>query len=263
MLPAVGRPSDRDTTATTGGAVLSVTVDRNSPIPLYFQIAQQMEQAIEDGALEAGARLDNEIELADRLAVSRPTMRKAIERLVARGLVVRRRGVGTVVVPRSVKRPIALTSLQDDLLEAGRLPSTEVLSLSRQAAGARLAPILAVSEQATVVAIERLRYADAAPLAVMRNYLPDGLLPLDAEALRHEGLYQLLRRAGLAPQVANQTIGARPATPSEVRLLGTHRSATVLTMTRTAYDSAGRVLEYGNHAYLAERYSFEMSLVAR
>lgn len=244
-------------------ARLGVTVDRNSPVPLYFQIAEQLERCIDSGELAPGARLDNEVELADRLAVSRPTLRKAIERLVAQGLVVRRRGAGTVVVPRRVKRPIALTSLHDDLVQAGRAPYTQVLAIADEPASPHVAAALGVAEGTAVVSIERLRHADDTPLAVMHNYLPAGLLPVTAEALESGGLYELLRAAGLQPQVAGQTIGARPATAREARLLGAPRSATVLTMIRTAFDSSGRALEYGTHAYLAERYSFEMSLVAR
>ena len=60
----------------------SLPLDRNSPVPLYFQVAQGMERAIATGVLPAGARLENEIDLAARLGVSRPTMRRAIQRLI-------------------------------------------------------------------------------------------------------------------------------------------------------------------------------------
>lgn len=248
---------------TRAGEAPQLTVDRTSPIPLYFQIAEQLERAIDSGLLAPGARLAGEVELAERLAVSRPTLRKAIERLTAQGLLVRKRGVGTVVVPRRVRRPIALTSLYDDLCEAERAPVTRVLTIAAEPASPHVAVALAVAEGSPVVSVERLRYADHLPLAVMHNYLPDGLIELSGPRLHTAGLYELLRAAGHHPQVADQTIGARTATAREVRLLCAARGATVLTMTRTAYDSTGRALEYGTHAYLAERYSFEMNLVAR
>src|SRR5690625_1263572 len=82
--------------------VLPLTVfrdlDRNGPIPLYFQISQRLEQAIHDELLVPGARLENEIALAARLGLSRPTIRRAIQELVDKGMLVRRRGVGTQVV---------------------------------------------------------------------------------------------------------------------------------------------------------------------
>ena len=240
-----------------------LVIDRNSPVPLYFQIAQQLERAIESGTLPAGSRLDNEVELSDQLAVSRPTVRKAIESLVHQGLLVRRRGLGTVVVSKPVRRPLALSSLYDDLSGAGRKPSTAVLSLTREAADEDTARALGIAEGSEVIVVERLRSADGEALALMRNYLPAALVSVDAAALREHGLYQLLRRARVTLQLANQRISARPATAREARLLGVRRGTTLLTMQRTTHDSAGRVVEYGSHCYIADRYSFEMTLVAR
>src|ERR1044072_8995680 len=91
-----------------------VPLDRSSPVPLYFQLATQLEAAIDRGDLAAGARLDNEIELADRLRGARPTMRRAIQELVSKGLLVRKRGVGTQVVQGGLKRRVELTSLYGD-----------------------------------------------------------------------------------------------------------------------------------------------------
>src|SRR5688500_20142611 len=91
-----------------------VLVDRASPVPLYFQVARQLEQAIESGVLPPGSRLDNEIALAEELGLSRPTMRQAIQYLVDKGLLVRKRGGGTHVARARVRRPVGLTSLFDD-----------------------------------------------------------------------------------------------------------------------------------------------------
>ncbi len=243
--------------------MLSRPPDRTSPIPLDFQIARQLEDAISRGELAPGTRLDNEIELSERLAVSRPTMRKAIERLVAQGLVVRRRGIGTVIVPKAVKRPMALSSLYDDLAHAGRRPRTQVLTVTTQAASPDVAAALSLPEGEPTLYLERLRFADDIRLAVMHNYLPSGLVELDNEMLESQGLYQILRARGIQLQVATQTVGARAATSLEARLLEVRRNTPMLTMTRTAFDTTGRAVEYGSHAYLADRYSFEVTLVAR
>ena len=88
-----------------GGLVPDVALDRTSPIPLYFQVATRLQQLIEDGVMPVGGRLENEVELADRLGVSRPTMRRAIQYLVERGMLVRKRGVGTQIVHPKVRRP--------------------------------------------------------------------------------------------------------------------------------------------------------------
>src|SRR2546423_637476 len=106
----------------------SIRIDRSSPVPLYFQVAQRLEQMIESGEMPPGSRLENEIALADQLGLSRPTMRQAIQHLVDKGLLVRKRGVGTQVVHARVRRQIELSSLFDDLHPAHRQPRTEMLS---------------------------------------------------------------------------------------------------------------------------------------
>ena len=65
--------------------------------------------------------------LADQLGLSRPTMRQAIQTLVDKGMLVRKRGVGTQVVQSPIRRTVELTSLNDDLIRAGQDPQTTVL----------------------------------------------------------------------------------------------------------------------------------------
>ncbi|MEV0424384.1 GntR family transcriptional regulator [Streptosporangium canum] len=244
-------------------AKLSIDLDRSSPVPLYFQVAEQISEAIQRGDLPPGSRLDNEILLADRLGLSRPTVRQAIQYLVDKGLLVRKRGVGTQVVHGQVKRSVELTSLYDDLRRAGQEPATRVLVLETGPADERVAAILGVPAGAEVLRLERIRYAAGEPLALLHNWLPVGLAPLTAEGLQERGLYELLRSAGVRMRVANQRMGARAATATEARLLGERRGAPLLTMLRTTYDDQGRAVEHGSHVYRASHYSLEVTLIER
>ncbi|MDQ0584285.1 DNA-binding GntR family transcriptional regulator [Streptomyces rishiriensis] len=168
-------------------------------MPLYFQLAQQLEAAIEHGTLTPGSLLGNEIELAGRLGLSRPTVRQAIQSLVDKGLLVRRRGVGTQVVHSQVKRPLELSSLYDDLEAAGQRPATTVLVNTVVQASAEVAAALAVAEGSDVHRVERLRLAHGEPMAYLCNHLPSGLLGLDTDQLQATGLYRLMRAAGINP----------------------------------------------------------------
>jgi DNA-binding GntR family transcriptional regulator len=247
----------------TTSAVAGIAVDRTSPVPLYFQVAQELQRLIASGEIEAGTRLDNEIVLADQLGVSRPTMRRAIQYLVERGLLVRKRGVGTQVVRTSVQRPLELSSLYDDLVLAGRQPRTTVLAVETGPAEDEVATALGIDSGSPVVHLQRLRLADDEPIALMTNYLPADLVDLTTGDLETRGLYELLRMAGVHIRIANQSIGARNATTAEARLLGETRGAALLTMTRTAYDDVGRAVEYGTHVYRGSRYAFSLTLVER
>jgi DNA-binding GntR family transcriptional regulator len=247
----------------TTSAVAGIAVDRTSPVPLYFQVAQELQRLIASGEIEAGTRLDNEIVLADQLGVSRPTMRRAIQYLVERGLLVRKRGVGTQVVRTSVQRPLELSSLYDDLVLAGRQPRTTVLAVGTGPAEGEVATALGIDPGSPIVHLQRLRLADDEPIALMTNYLPADLVDLTTADLETRGLYELLRMAGVHIRIANQSIGARNATAAEARLLGETRGAALLTMTRTAYDDVGRAVEYGTHVYRGSRYAFSLTLVER
>ncbi|MFF4406105.1 GntR family transcriptional regulator [Streptomyces sp. NPDC001262] len=242
---------------------LQFTLDRTSPVPLYFQLSQQLEAAIEQGVLAPGSLLGNEIELAGRLGLSRPTVRQAIQSLVDKGLLVRRRGVGTQVVHSQVKRPLELSSLYDDLEAAGQKPATRVLRQGVEPATAQVAAALGVPEGAEVHYVERLRLAHGEPMAHLRNHLPVGLLDLGADTLAETGLYRLMRTAGITLHSARQTIGARAATAEEARLLAEPEGAPLLTMERTTFDDTGRAVEFGSHLYRASRYSFDFQLLAR
>ncbi|MEV5280431.1 MULTISPECIES: GntR family transcriptional regulator [unclassified Streptomyces] len=238
-------------------------MDRTSPVPLYFQLSQQLEAAIEKGILTPGSLLGNEIDLANRLGLSRPTVRQAIQALVDKGLLVRRRGVGTQVVHSQVKRPLELSSLFDDLEAAGQKPATTVLRNTFEPATAEVAAALGVPQGSDVHLVERLRYAHGEPMARLRNHLPTGLLPLDTDYLEGTGLYRLMRGAGITLHSARQTVGARAATAQEADLLTETEGAPLLTMQRTTFDDTGRAVEFGSHIYRASRYSFEFQLLVR
>ncbi|MER5449793.1 GntR family transcriptional regulator [Streptomyces sp. NPDC002764] len=242
---------------------LDFALDRGSPVPLYYQLAQQLEAAIEHGVLAPGNLLGNEIDLSTRLGLSRPTVRQAIQSLVDKGLLVRRRGVGTQVVHSQVKRPLELSSLYDDLEAAGQGPTTQVVRNERRPAAPEVAAALGVAEGSEVIVLERLRLTHGQPVALLCNYLPATLLDLDSERLEATGLYRMMRTAGITLHSARQTIGARSATTDEASRLDEQEGAAVLTMQRTAYDDTGRPVEYGSHIYRASRYAFDFQLLVR
>lgn len=78
---------------------LTVELDRSSVIPLYYQLAQAIEAAIRNGEWKPGERFENELAMGRRLTLSRPTVRRAVQEVVDKGLLVRKRGVGTLVAP--------------------------------------------------------------------------------------------------------------------------------------------------------------------
>jgi DNA-binding GntR family transcriptional regulator len=242
---------------------LFVGIDRAGPIPLYHQLASCIEAAIADGGVLPGARIDNEVALGERLGLSRPTIRQAIQALVDKGLLVRRRGIGTQVVRGAVTRKLELTSLYEDLSSAKRAPATRVLAHAPGTADELVAKSLGVAVGSPVLHIRRLRMADDVPLAILENFLPAAFLDITRSDLERFGLYQLLATRGVDMRVAKQRIGARTATLPESKILDIERRSAVLTMERVAFDSNGSAVEFGLHAYRPDLYSFEVTLVGK
>src|SRR6202790_3982122 len=144
-----------------GDAVpLTVELDRSSPVPLYYQLAQAIEAAIRDGELTPGDRFENELALAKRLTLSRPTSRRAIQERVDKGLLVRKRGVGTQAVQNPVRRRVELTSLFDDLARPGQEPTTRLLDYRVGPPDEEVARELSLSDDREGASIQRLRCAN-------------------------------------------------------------------------------------------------------
>jgi len=242
---------------------LFLDLDRTGPVPLYFQVSSRLEKAIRSGAIPTGARLENEIAIGQRLRLSRPTVRRAIQELVDKGMLVRRRGVGTQVVQGQVTRQVELTSLYEDLQTAHHQPGTRVLTHEVIPATEMVATGLGIPVDEPVVYIRRQRTTDNVPVAVLENYLPPEFADITTEQLEERGLYQILRARGVSIRIAQQKIGARRAHGDESELLDIEKGGPVLTMERIAFDNSGRAIEFGHHCYRPDMYSFETTLVAK
>lgn len=240
---------------------LLTQLDHFGPLPMWFQVAQILADAIAAGVIPVASQLESEARFAERLRISRPTMRRAMQELVDRGLVVRRRGIGTQVVRRTPPQS-GLTSLYGDLLAAGRTPSTTVVSVERVPADTAVAEALEVPDGAEVVQIERIRAADGVPVAVLVNWLPGRTPAPTADELKSRGLYELLRARRVELQYAEERISGRTASPREAALLQVGPGSQLLTMTRLVRDASFTVVEWGTHCWLPDRYVYATTTTA-
>ena len=240
----------------------SMVLDRDSPVPLYFQVAAHLEEEITSGNLAAGDRLENEVKIAEDLGLSRPTVRAAFGYLVDKGLVMRRRGQGTVVTSGKVSRSVKLTSLFDDLAASGKSPTTKILHNEVIRPSDLVKESLDLAEGQLVIFLERLRYGEGEPIALMHNYIPTSLVTLSSEMLEDHGFYQLLRAGGIYPDHAIQRISAKNASTGEAKLLDEARGTALVNMERTTYDAAGQAIEFAQHVYRASRYTLTTTVVA-
>lgn len=240
-----------------------IPLDRSGPVPLYFQLASRLERAILDGELPPGARIENEISLGARLGLSRVTVRRAIQELVEKGFLVRRRGIGTQVLHGRLTRKIGLRGLYEDLENDGREPSTQLLDRKTMEASVAVANRLGIGVGEPVLYLRRLRLSGGDPVAIMQNYIQREFESITDEQLMTHGLYQLMRERGATMKVARQTIGARHPSAEEGKLLRMFSSDPLLTMDTITYDQSGVSIEIGYHAYRPNLYDIEVTIIDR
>ncbi|QCX46077.1 GntR family transcriptional regulator [Arcanobacterium haemolyticum] len=239
-----------------------IELNRTSDTPLHVQISEPIERAITDGTLAAGTAIENEISMARRLNVSRPTARRAMQTLVEQGLLIRRRGKGTIVAPKPRHRIFKLTSLNEELRGQGKHPTTHILTYNVMPASHKMAHQLDCLEGAPILELERLRYRDGVPVAVLYNWMRADLAPSFAD-LEKRGLYELIRDSGITIASTTQSVSAERPSRRHAKLLTIPTRQPVLTINRTAFDEHGDIIEWGIHTYRGDLYTYESTVFAQ
>ena len=211
-----------------------------------------------------GERLPSERVLSQRWGAARMTVRRATDALVAEGLVARRRGSGTYVLPRPVVRFLALTSFTQDMRERGLEPASRLLSFDRHVADADAVERLGLDPGAPVLCFTRLRLGGGEPMAIETVWIEAALVPGLQPTDLAGSLYELLAdRYGLVPGSADATI--EPLVPdAETRaLLGTSPSQAALFVRMTDHEPDGHVLMAADCIYRGDRYQLSAHMPAR
>jgi GntR family transcriptional regulator len=231
--------------------------------PIYAQIKQSIQKDIDQGVLSTGDLLTPEVELAQRLGVSRPTVRQAILELTREGILARRRGKGTVVMRRQVDYPTGrLLSFTEEFAASGGQPSAKVRNQSIVSADRQLAVKLGIPFNGLVFRLERVRSIDGSPVAWQVSNIAYSKVPsIEANDFRTASLYTTLRfRYGLTIASADETIQVAVAEALDSELLGIPTGSPVFRIERRAFTDAGEVVEVANSLYRADRYEIRLLL---
>lgn len=229
--------------------------------PLYLQLHRQIAEAIGSGRLAPGDSLPAERDLAAMTGLSRVTVRKAIQALVASGQLVQRRGSGTFVAPRVERLEQALsllTSFTEDMQRRGKSVESVWLARGLHAPAPEEVMALGLGAGERVARLERVRRSDGVPLAIERAALSEATLP-DPEAVTGS-LYAVLQARGLRPVRAVQRISAANVTGRDAELLGIAPGSAGLRIERIGYLPSGRVVEFTRSLYRGDAYDFAVEL---
>jgi GntR family transcriptional regulator len=233
-------------------------LDPAGALPLYRQLQRALKRAIDERVLVAEDALPAERDLAHDFRVSRITVRKALDGLVAEGLLLRRQGSGNFVAGRVEKNFSLLTSFSEDMRARGRTPSSTWLRRSSGTVTPEESLALGARPGTTVHRFERLRYADGAPMALEKATILGSALPsLDAVT---DSLYAALEQHGHRPVHALQRLRAVLLTAEQASLLHATAGDAGLLAERIGTDREGRTIERSHSFYRGDTYDFVAEL---
>ena len=240
-------------------------LDKNYPLPIYYQLKELIRQKIAQGVWKPGDLLPSERELSEQYGISRMTARQALNELLSDGLVRRVQGRGTFVAELKVIQHLTrLTGYTEDMAKRGLRSGARVLQLAEIEASDRVAEALAVELGVSIVFLERLRLAEGTPMAIETSHIHfDGVQELLEEDFENDSLYRILsEKYDVVPTRAEQQMEAALCSQRWQELLELQAGAPVLEMRRTTFDQHGRPVEYVESVYRGDRYAFYIELAA-
>ncbi len=229
---------------------------RGEGVALWRQITQQMEREISGGQYGPGARLPTEAELAERFAVNRHTVRRAMEELEGRGMVRIEQGRGSFVAEDVVDYRLGpRTRFSEIIRRQNREPGGRVLRVEEVPAEATIADLLGIRRGRPVVVVERLSLVDGRPLLIGTHHFPALRFGRIPELLKDDpSITAALVACGVPDYRRKVTrITARLPTAEESDLLQQSRNRPVLVSEAINVDPAGEVVDVTISRYAAGR----------
>ncbi|RZT99759.1 GntR family transcriptional regulator [Advenella incenata] len=239
--------------------------DTNST-PLYAKIEAALAAEISTGQLAAGTQLPTEEQLTARFHMSRTTIRKAIDNLVARGLVEIRRGKGTFVThPKITQALTELTGFAEDMVVLGRHPTSRLLDKRIVSADQKTAQALQIAPGTQVYRIERIRLADGIPMSFDETYLPleigDKVVSNNLDV---EPIFDLLENKYALPLIeASYQLEAVIADRHVAQALNIAIGAPIFLIERTSYSTGAQPVDYEKLYYRGDSIRFATRLSRR
>jgi GntR family transcriptional regulator len=232
-------------------------IDTSSFVPYYQQIVDQVRALIKSEAVREGEVFHSEGEIAAALGISKMPVRQAYLKLRSEGLLVIEKGrrpvIGSNRMPWDFQQ---LRGFSEEMRRRGLVPSARVLGLRRTVADADIAKVLQLDAGAAIFSLQRLRFVNKEPVALITSFLPVALFPdLDQQDLEKASLYHLFEKIYRRKlSWAEEEIGAITATEEVARILDTAPGKALLFVRETTYDIRRTAIEHSHSLLRADRY---------
>lgn len=244
----------------------SPALDRQSVVPLYYQIRQFLLEQIRSEKLRPGEAVPSEQVISAQFGVSRMTVRQALKSLADLGVIYSQRGKGTFVAANKLEKSFRqVLSFTEEMGARGSRASSKLLRFEVEPADETVASALQVPVGTQVISLRRLRLADAEPMGIEWSRIPQSLCPDLRETFQPKGsLYQTLsQHYGIKVAVTDEVAEAGVATAEQSRLLQIPKRAPVLLFSRISYIESGKIVEFVTSVYRGDRYKIVNRLITK
>ena len=239
-------------------------VNKNTPIPLYYQLKIRISDMIENGDLSIGDMLPTENELCAYLRVSRPTVRQALSELVSEGLLMRKKGKGTFVSKPKVDVRFLqkLESFNTQMEQKGLHPFTKVLTVDVVSGNRRASEAFNLPIDAKLIHISRLRFGNDDPMVWVETYMPYDQFPMMVEQeYAQSSFYERLETLYHVRVLrVTREIEAVNANRQEAELLNIELGKALCLVKTLGFTEEGVPAEYSVARYRGDRNKFSIEL---
>lgn len=239
----------------------TVTIDPNSPIPLYAQVEEVLKDRLQR-EWGPGEQIPSEAQLCEQYQISRITLRHAIARLVTQGLLERGRGRGTFVRDTHLTAEVrSVSSFTDEISNLGMKPGSTIVTIERVPADFEHSEIFGIQEGDELIRIVRIRTGDGVPIGLQETFLVGRLFPgLEGYLADNASLYSILAsRFGLRPAEAVETYSVGVLEKDDAKLLEAKQGVPVFKIARVT-RTATETFELTSSVMLGDKYRIRLGL---
>lgn len=238
-------------------------LDKHSPVPLYYQLTNLIDEMINSGVYSPGELIPSENLLCKQFEISRTTVRQAIQELVNGGKLVRTQGRGTYVNAARIEKPTyRLSGFTQDMKELGLVPNSKTLQFAPLMPPRHVSEALRLEENEAAIILERLRFAGKDVMGVDVSYFSfKRFMKLLNMNFENNSLYQTLEKEfGVIPIRSKDYVEAHRCPREIADLLEISSGDPILFLREIVYDQDDIPFELGESYYRADRNIFRFEI---
>ncbi|WP_253821996.1 GntR family transcriptional regulator [Vibrio sp. 99-8-1] len=234
--------------------LIQARLQKKDKSPLYLKVADSVKLATEQQILKGGDFIPTEREFSERLGVSRITVRKALDILEKEGVIVRSRGLGTMISETLEYSSKEATGFSQQVVLKGKKPDTLWIKKNIIPCSEEIAKQLKISTNDDVFLLKRVRYIDEQAVSIEESYVPSHLIH-DPEEIQLS-LYDYFRSQDIVPSKTQSRVSAKMPTEEFLEKLQIEETIPVLLIEQTAFDKSGSPIEYSINRCRGDMYVF-------